>query len=137
MPDELEIIPEGRSHHKPTTSNPDLAQSPRSNIPKTVVDKVEPSSPSHGEVPRTSAHAKRMADAVPDLVRPVGSPRNAEDKAPSGAPSDISIPTTIVTKVDSKPSYGEVPGTDAYDKRRGDAEPDVVEKRGDSKGRYL
>lgn len=29
-------------------------------------------------------------------------------------------------KVDDEPSYGEVPGTEAYEKRTGDAEPDEI-----------
>lgn len=36
------------------------------------------------------------------------------------------IPKTRVEKVDDEPSYGEVPGTEAYRKREGDAEPDEV-----------
>jgi hypothetical protein len=36
------------------------------------------------------------------------------------------IPKTRIEKVDDEPSYGEVPGTEAYDKRTGDAEPDEI-----------
>ncbi len=35
------------------------------------------------------------------------------------------IPTTRVERVDDQPSYGEVPGTEAYSKRAQDAVPDV------------
>lgn len=38
-------------------------------IPMTVVEKVEPSSPSHGEVPGTVAYDMRKMDAEPDAVR--------------------------------------------------------------------
>jgi hypothetical protein len=31
-----------------------------------------------------------------------------------------------VEKIDDEPSYGEVPGTEAYRKREGDAEPDEI-----------
>jgi hypothetical protein len=36
------------------------------------------------------------------------------------------IPKTRIEKVDNEPSYGEVPGTQAYEKREGDAEPDEI-----------
>ncbi|KAI1157082.1 hypothetical protein F4825DRAFT_445770 [Nemania diffusa] len=36
------------------------------------------------------------------------------------------IPRTRVEKVDDEPSYGEVPGTEAYDKRTEDASPDEI-----------
>ena len=36
------------------------------------------------------------------------------------------IPKTRIEKVDNEPSYGEVPGTQAYQKREGDAEPDEI-----------
>ena len=36
------------------------------------------------------------------------------------------IPKTRVEKVDDEPSYGEVPGTEAYRMREGDAEPDEI-----------
>ena len=42
--------------------------------------------------------------------------------SPSGSP----IPRTRVEKVSDEPSYGEVPGTDAYRLREGDAEPDEI-----------
>lgn len=38
-------------------------------IPKTVVEKVEPENPSHGEVPGTAAYDIRTEDAQPDEVR--------------------------------------------------------------------
>jgi len=37
------------------------------------------------------------------------------------------IPTTRVERVDDEPAHGEVPGTDAYNKRTQDAVPDEVE----------
>jgi len=36
------------------------------------------------------------------------------------------IPRTRVERVDDKPAYGEVPGTQAYRLREGDAEPDEI-----------
>ncbi|KAK8138690.1 hypothetical protein PG984_002070 [Apiospora sp. TS-2023a] len=43
---------------------------------------------------------------------------SAEPKSP--------VPITRVEKVDDEPSYGEIPGTEAYEKRIGDAAPDEV-----------
>ena len=140
VPDELEIVPDGSRSKSNSRSGSDRPASPSTpTIPKTVVEKVDPSSPSHGEIPGTPAHLKRMADAVPDEVRPLGSgtqsPKSEEsESAKSTLPS---IPTTIITKVDSEPSHGEVPGTEAFEKRKEDAEPDVVEKKKkDGKGGY-
>ncbi|KAI8306973.1 hypothetical protein K4K59_011273 [Colletotrichum sp. SAR11_240] len=42
------------------------------------------------------------------------------------SPGTSPIPKTRVEKVDDEPSYGEVPGTEAYRMREGDAEPDEI-----------
>lgn len=46
--------------------------------------------------------------------------------APMSPPPSSPIPKTRVEKVDDEPSYGEVPGTDAYAKREQDAQPDEI-----------
>ena len=76
-----------------------------------------------------------MADAVPDAIFQVSGSYNEinPDSSPH-ALSDTPIPKTVITKVDSGPSYGEIPGTTAFNKRRGDADPDVVEKKEDVPG---
>ncbi len=138
VPDALEIIPDGSENRpKSSTSNQDSLASPRDiPIPKMVVEKVDPKSPSHGDVPGTAAHSKRQADAVPDVI--LQAPQRDEDSVSKGRDDAISpnipIPTTVITKVDSEPSHGEIPGTDAFDMRKGDAKPDVVEKKGDVSG---
>ncbi|WYZ34656.1 hypothetical protein EsH8_I_000932 [Colletotrichum jinshuiense] len=51
------------------------------------------------------------------------------------SPGTSPIPKTRVEKVDDEPSYGEVPGTEAYRLREGDAEPDEIaiqEKKSDT-----
>lgn len=138
VPDEIEIVPDGRkSRSSSNFSTPQMSpvgpgESP---VPKTVVEKVDPMSPSHGDVPGTAAFSRRRADAVPDEIRPIGDSDSHPDTSESHDPRrDISIPTTVVTKVDSNPSHGEVPGTAAYEIRTQDAEPDVVEKKGDVAG---
>jgi len=102
-------------------------------IPITLVEKIDPSTPSHGEIPGTLAHEKRAADAVPDMVVRAGrrsSSVHTRSRAPS-TPGDLPIPITKVEKVDSEPSHGEVPGTKAFELRKEDARPDVVEQVGD------
>lgn len=41
-------------------------------------------------------------------------------------PPSSPIPKTRVEKIDDEPSYGEVPGTEAYAKREQDALPDEI-----------
>lgn len=140
MPDELEIVGDASNHssRRVSQSQPDRTSTPGGTpIPKTIVEKVESTSPSHGEVPRTAAHGKRQADAVPDLI--LQSPKAKATfgiDSPASAPSpEVPVPKTVVTKVDEQPSHGEVPGTEAFRMRTEDATPDVVETRGDPFGR--
>lgn len=62
-------------------------------IPKTVVEKVEPESPSYGEVPGTAAHEMRKADAEPDEVLKAPDATRAklegqsQDHSQSGSPT--------------------------------------------------
>jgi hypothetical protein len=47
--------------------------------------------------------------------------------APENSSRAVSpIPRTRIEKVDAEPSYGEVPGTEAYNKRTEDASPDEI-----------
>lgn len=120
---------EGRAGHP----EPPSRSGGTSPIPVTRVERVD-DEPSYGEVPGTEAYSKRVQDAVPDEVEivPDGqrsrstSRLSASDRpyTPGGSP----IPKTVVEKVDDAPAYGEVPGTDAYEKRSQDAVPDVIVK---------
>ena len=136
VPDEIEVIPEG-SHRRSASGGPiDRSVSPGGTpIPQTVIEKVDPMSPSHGDVPGTLAYSKRKADAVPDVIKNIEdhAPINSEDQGANISP-EIPIPTTVITKVDSLPSHGEVPGTKAFDMRKGDTRPDVVEKENNPLG---
>lgn len=110
-------------------------------IPTTVVEKIDPESPSRGEVPGTNAYTMRQADSVPDMVIKVPEQDHisiGNTRARAGStPGDLPIPTTRVERVDDTPSHGEVPGTEAYEKRREDAVPDVVEQiGGDAPGKH-
>lgn len=139
VPDELEIVGDtsNPSSRRTSHSQPErISTLGGSRIPKTVVEKIESTSPSHGEVPGTMAHHMRQADAVPDVI--LQSPKAKAafgDSSPTSATSPgIPIPKTVVTKVDEQPSHGEVPGTEAFDMRTEDATPDVVETKGDPFG---
>ncbi|EMR81611.1 hypothetical protein ACHAPC_004966 [Botrytis cinerea] len=104
-------------------------------IPITVVEKIDPDTPSHGEVPGTPAYEKRKADAVPDLVLDSTPGRSRSNtlnttgitRSRAGStPGDLPIPKTVVERIDSGPSHGEVPGTAAYELRKEDAQPDDI-----------
>lgn len=70
VPDEVEVVPEGqRSRSASRLSASDRPLTPGGTvIPKTVVEKIDPDQPSHGDVPGTHAFEVRAADAVPDVV---------------------------------------------------------------------
>ncbi|CEL02739.1 hypothetical protein ASPCAL03903 [Aspergillus calidoustus] len=107
-------------------------------VPRTRVEKVD-DTPSHGEIPGTSAYEKRELDAVPDEVEVISrsrSPSTAGQRRRSLTPGVTAVPRTVVEKVDpDQPSYGDVPGTEAYEKRKADAVPDVVTKTSESLSR--
>lgn len=83
VPDEVEIVPEGqRSRSASRVSISDRPYTPGgTHIPKTVVEKIDPDTPSHGDVPGTLAHELRAADAVPDIVLKAPEP---PEKKPEG-----------------------------------------------------
>jgi hypothetical protein len=70
VPDEVEVIPEGqRSRSASRLTGEDRPYTPGGTpVPKTVVEKVDPDTPSHGEVPGTDAYKIRQADAAPDVI---------------------------------------------------------------------
>ncbi|KAH0541741.1 hypothetical protein FGG08_003833 [Glutinoglossum americanum] len=136
VPDEVEIIGEpdnrGDAAERPTTPG-------GRPIPLTVVEKVDPSTPSHGDVPGTEAHEVRKADAVPDLVLKIpesgaesGAVSRSRSPSPTtSTPGDHPIPITKLSRVDSPPTYGGSPRSRAFSKHKEDAEPDIVEKSPD------
>ena len=134
MPDEVEVVPDGKSRSRTISRADRHDTSDGSPVPKTVIDKVDSISPSHGEVPGTAAHSKRMADAVPDAVRGAtdhAHENSSNDDLPGADSAAVPVPRTVITRVDSKPSHGEVPGTEAFEIRKGDAKPDSLEKKPD------
>ena len=90
VPDEVEIVPEGqRSRSSSRLSGADRPSTPGGTpVPRTIVEKVEPDKPSHGEVPGTAAYNMRTADAEPDEV--ITSPQKT--RAP--LEGEFNIPTS-------------------------------------------
>ena len=139
VPDEVELIPEGRSSRR--ASRVDEHQRSESTggspVPRTVVERLDTDSPGHGQIPGTTAYETHKADAVPDEIHKAERSETGSASEPSSASSEeVPVPTTMITRVDSKPAHGEVPGTEAYDMRKGDAKPDILEQKGDVAGKY-
>ena len=139
-PDQLAVIAEGSQNEISTRVDGQKPLSNRGGVlaPMTVVEKVDPTKPSYGEIPGTAAHSIRKADAVPDAILqapPPGGPTRTRSPSQTGSPS-VPIPRTVVTRVDSQPAHGEIPGTDAYKIRTQDATPDIIEKKGDVPGKH-
>lgn len=140
VPDEVEVIPEGRLSKRssqmlePTTPGGSI-------VPRTVVEKLDPSETGYGDDPGSRAFQHRKVDSVPDVVLRSPEPgkrrKYDDDDAEAARSQGPTIPETIITKVDSRPAYGEEPGTAAYDKRRADAPADAVEKISDPSGKAL
>jgi hypothetical protein len=135
VPDEVAILSPNNisraSLEAPTTPGGTL-------IPRTVIEKVDPESPSYGEVPGTPAYQQRRMDAAPDVVLKTPDPTkrrpHAEDTDQEASTPHVPVPETVITRVDSEPAHGEVPGTAAYEKRTLDAAPDIVEVKSDEAG---
>ena len=103
-------------------------------LPKTVVEKVDPLTPSYGEVPGTLAYDVRQADAVPDVVMAVSSPSEERAKGKGDILEQPRVPITKVTTVDHNPVSGQVPGIGPSEKHPKDAVPDLIEEQGGEAG---
>ncbi|KAF2090962.1 hypothetical protein K490DRAFT_62293 [Saccharata proteae CBS 121410] len=110
VPDEVEVVPEGtRSRSTSHLSAADRPSTPRSPggtpIPKTVVEKVDPDVPSHGDVPGTAAYEMRQADAIPDIVLKAPEPPT---KTPSAGSPTASNRSETLDDEAADPSDNEV-----------------------------
>lgn len=144
VPDEIEVVPEGsRSRSHSRAGLQDRPSTPGgSPIPQTLVEKVDPNTPSHGDVPGTPAYDQRKADAVPDFVMKM--PEHGESRLPSPtlAPSepnsaDAPVPETRLSRVNSLPSEEPMSGRRAHSRSPSDALPDSTETIPDSPGKLL
>ncbi|KAF1354442.1 hypothetical protein EJ07DRAFT_132984 [Lizonia empirigonia] len=98
VPDEVEIVPDGqrsRSASRVSTSDRPLTPggTPLSPIPKTVVEKIDPDQPAHGDIPGTLAHQQRLADAAPDIIVKAPEPpkRDNQEGSPTASNDRSSI----------------------------------------------
>lgn len=131
VPDEITVVPE-ESHDTDLSpaGSPERPLTPGgSPIPQTMVEKVEPESPAHGEVPGTEAYEKRQADAVPDIVKKTTDLEGPQSPSPSaGATENQPIPETKVSQVETDLLDEELPSRPrAHQRSPSDALPDTVE----------
>lgn len=138
VPDEVEVIPEGSRSRSQST-----AQSPPENspVPRTVVERVDPEHPSHGDVPGTDAYDKRRADAVPDVVTTApelgGMPEFNPEPEPNDAIDSTAVPETVVSQVETPTEEEPESRPHAHRRRPSDALPDSVETVPDAPGKLL
>jgi hypothetical protein len=148
VPDEIEVIPDGsRSRSSSTVGREQLPLTPGgSPIPRTIVEKVDMDVPSHGDIPGTEAYEKRKADAVPDIVMtasasdaesPSHSPESNERGASEPSTTDIDVPETVLSRVDTFPDDTTESGPRAHQRRLSDALPDVTETVPDGPGKII
>jgi hypothetical protein len=144
VPDELEIVPEGRLSKRNSSSSlrPPQSSKDAPPVPLTVVEKVDPALPSHGEVPGTAAYEQRQADAAPDVVLKASdsnslaqsfSPSHSSQSAKAASPG--TIPETIITRADSIPRLDQEPGAIIKSPGLNDRMPSVQEHGKDGEGK--
>lgn len=139
VPDEVEIVHEGRLSKRssqylepPTTPGGTL-------IPRTVVEKVDPESPSYGEIPKTSGYLQRQMDSVPDVILKTPDPSkklnfpSEDDSSKQQSAPDVPV---IITRSDSIPVLGDNPGTEAQKRRKLEAAPEIIEKGDAEAGKF-
>lgn len=102
----MEVVPEGRLSKRASQIDFERPTTPGgTTIPRTVVEKVDPTATSYGDDPNTRAWHHRKTDSVPDLV--VRAPRPGEqrksldeERPPRSQSPQGRIPETIVTPVE-------------------------------------
>ncbi|CAG8888446.1 unnamed protein product [Penicillium egyptiacum] len=135
VPDEIEVIPEGSHSQTRSPAGSDQSLSPEGlPIPRTVVEKVDPDEPSHGEVPGTLAHEQRLADAVPDVVTKASdsdsspTPPTLDSTPPDVDGSTADIPETRLERVDTIATEEDLsPHPQAHTSSTSDTLPDTVQ----------
>ncbi|CAG8054962.1 unnamed protein product [Penicillium salamii] len=136
VPDEIIVVPEDtHSQNQSAAGSEDRPlDSESSPIPRTMVEKVDPDEPSHGEVPGTLANEKRLADAVPDVVTKASdsegspTPPALDPTPPNDNVSQENIPETRLERVETLPVGEEAsPHPQAHQSAPSDTLPDMVE----------
>lgn len=136
VPDELEIIPDGEKSRPYSRANDKDRNTARegSPIPITVVQKLDPTSPSHGEVPGTTAYSVRAADAAPDVITKIRDPEEEiEAQKKSLTPNETPIPKIVQSKAEPEWSHGEVLALKPYESNKENPTANTV-KQGDTSG---
>lgn len=136
VPDEVEIMAENTPSDKHSGDASDESRNLQGTpVPMTVIEKVDPQSPDHGEEPGTVAYDIRMADAPPDKVYKIGDPRRSELEENQEVPSeaDQPLPETFLSRVDTIPSESPKSFT-AHRRRPSDTLPDGEELVSDEAG---
>ncbi len=128
-PDEIAMISAGEEETDQIA--PGFGQSAEPPIP-TTLEKVDPSSESHGEVPRANAHAMNKADATPGVILKVpenGSNHQSNSSLSEDAstPSEPPFPKTEI-KENSGHSSDDTTDMDAVEAQSVDIKPDVVDQ---------
>ncbi|KAA8647324.1 hypothetical protein EYZ11_007480 [Aspergillus tanneri] len=112
IPDEAEVIPEGpRRRSSSTAGYLPRPSAVGSLVHQTVVEKVDLDLSRHGDIPGTLAYEQPKADAVPDVVMKASdsdgrlshSPISNQQTPAEAKASDMSVPETVLSKVDSLP----------------------------------
>jgi hypothetical protein len=105
--DEVEVISE-RGVDEPGASDVERSLTPGGQpIPRTMVEKIDPSSPRHHEMSGMRAYEVQQA-------------------------SDLSIPITRASKLDPAPNHDGIPRADAHELQSADMDPDVTERKGET-----
>jgi hypothetical protein len=131
VPDEIDLAPEAIRSNRSSRSISDLPLTPGGTpIPKTVVEKIDPSTPSHGDIPGTPAYEIRKADAAPDVILKAPEPGKRGTPLQFEPESDLAerpIPKTIVSRADSLPSVDNAEVIAANEIRKAHAALDAEE----------
>ena len=107
--------------------------------PRTVVEKVDPELPSHGDVPGTPAYDARTADTPPDLILKATESHKISEVEPShdehDGEGDTPVPETLLSRVDSLPTREAGNSVAAHKRTQSDALPDSEERIEDTSGK--
>lgn len=140
VPDEIEVIPEGsRSRSQSMAESQNRPANPEEPpVPRTMVERVEPERPSHGDIPGTTAYEQRKADAVPDLVMTAAESGGTSEPSPEssdGSGTSTAVPEMLVSQVESTPDEKTESRPHAHRRRASGALPDSTEVVPDAPGK--
>jgi hypothetical protein len=139
VPDEIEIVKDGLYGKNQITGAANPPLSPGGPIPRTVIEKVDPSSTSYGEEPGTPAHESRKADAAPDLILKIP---ESGSKSPTYFSENSErilvespIPETLLSRVETLPGHRSPRSLSAHRRSPSDTLPDAIENVSDPPGK--